>query len=501
MLSTTELLVQHQCEDSGRASIKPASGGTAAAGKMKPVENDHDWCLVSFDREKFHFAQATLYTLEFTPGEGGTAKTITIPIDTAPTLEWQKSSAGGVQLRSNIAFALDGKTALYQSGDPCPGKTDQQFTDAVFVYPDMEIEISLSRTPLCPVDRSDRNEGLNPRAIGKIHGELHQVDVKQTTKSTGWKKPEEKISGLSDVLGDRLKVPKAPELSAAKPPTSKDGAWLWINGTVTAGSGTAPAWILDGKLAPWTTLVGTTKWTWVEVDANVGNNKVNGKSAQDVIDFMGPFPTYYTEWGVAGLRISASPTYETNRALNHKNFLGAEDVVWDFNQLNQTVAVKNARKAMEKGDMNDMPKAGDWENGAVWGESFHIHSGFEGGGALASTVVTNSKTKATVGTIPTYSIARFVPGLDGTFQYRGFTVESDITGRYLCTTEHTSLSDKNGNPYLQTVSGWKAVNVLTTTWAPGSSPNVKFTVTYTNGFSAPTYQRANGVKIGVAVAY
>jgi len=55
--------------------------------------------------------------------------------------------------------------------------------------------------------------------------------------------------------------------------------------------------------------------------------------------------------------------------------------------------------------------------------------------------------------------------------------------------------------YLKTVSGWKAVNVLTFSFAPGSSPHIKFNVAYTEGFSAPTYQRANGVKIGLAVAY
>jgi hypothetical protein len=113
--------------------------------------------------------------------------------------------------------------------------------------------------------------------------------------------------------------------------------------------------------------------------------------------------------------------------------------------------------------------------------------------------VTNSK-KVTVGTIPTYSIGRFVPQIDGIFNYRWLGFESYLTGRYLLTTEHTAVNDKAGNPYLETVSGWKAVNVATFSVTPNDQ-HLAVTIAYTNGFSAPSYQRANGIKIGLLVKY
>ncbi|MGA2005594.1 MAG: hypothetical protein ABSG70_19600 [Terriglobales bacterium] len=113
----------------------------------------------------------------------------------------------------------------------------------------------------------------------------------------------------------------------------------------------------------------------------------------------------------------------------------------------------------------------------------------------------NPTTKAVVGTIPTYDIGRFVLELDALYQYRNFSFESYFTGRYLLTTEHTAVNDRHGNPYLETVTGGKAVNVLTATYSPGANPHIKFSIAYTNGFSAPVYQRANGIRIGLGVAY
>lgn len=239
--------------------------------------------------------------------------------------------------------------------------------------------------------------------------------------------------------------------------------------------------------------------TWASATANIGNNKVNGQTAKDVIDFVGPSWKSYLDGTNLGEELSLAPTYETNLALNHRNMLAVGDIMWDWGPWNRTQFVRTAMA--HKSDLSKMPKAGDFKGGyATYGGNLHFHTGFEGGGALAAVTVTNSKTKKTVGIIPTYSIARVVPRIDGIFQYRLFTFESDLTGRYLFVTESTAVNDKAGNPYLKTVSGWKAVNVGTFSVAPADQ-HYALTICYTNGFSAPTYQRANGVKIGVQVKY
>jgi hypothetical protein len=93
-----------------------------------------------------------------------------------------------------------------------------------------------------------------------------------------------------------------------------------------------------------------------------------------------------------------------------------------------------------------------------------------------------------------------VSEIDGIVQLYWFSFESDFTGRYLFTTEHTAVNNKAGIPYLETVLGWKAVNVGTVTITPGDQ-HFGVTVAYTNGFAAPSYQRADCVKFGVQVKY
>jgi hypothetical protein len=267
---------------------------------------------------------------------------------------------------------------------------------------------------------------------------------------------------------------------------------------VTAGTGTAPAWVLDGKLAPFQTQPrGATKWTWLQATANVGNNKINGVTAKDVVDFVGPAPTNYQDWSSLGAEFTIAPTYETDRELDHKNFLAAGGALWDWGKLNQNQFVRTARAH----DPAKMPDPGDYKGGYnPYGWDLHFHTGFEAGGALAATTVTNPKTKAFIGAIPTYPVGRFVPEIDGIVQLYWFSFESDFTGRYLFTTEHTALNNKAGIPYLETVSGWKAVNVGTVTITPGDQ-HFGVTAAYTNGFAAPSYQRANCVKFGVQVKY
>ena len=209
--------------------------------------------------------------------------------------------------------------------------------------------------------------------------------------------------------------------------------------------------------------------------------------------------------------VTVAPTYETNFALSHKNFIVAGDAVFSWNAVERSQVVKIAQEYFKGRNAHPewkMPDPGNFKcsPGAFCppptGWSLTPHIGFEAGGALATTTVTNPKTKATIGVLPTYSIGRVVPQIDWVYQFWNFSVESYVTGRYLFATEHTAVNDKAGIPYLKTESGWKAVNVLTFSWTlPAASQHIKFNIAYTDGFSAPTYQRADGVKIGLAVAY
>jgi hypothetical protein len=512
VLSKTQALVKTPCAIRCSAAITDDRiPGTAeavmVAGPSGP-ERSPDWTLVTFPASRFEFKSKQIYMVAITPldSEGNRAvdpkehhpvPDKTFLIDTTPAAKFAAKAAGpeSVNLTSNVAFSEPGKSAPLMVGDGgCPGAVPVRHIDVTLQYPG--IEVTFKKTGLCEIDMSKLPYVANPDGVGVVQG----VALKESDKSKGALKPPPEIVGLASVLGDSYQVPSSPELSKPKAPATEAAAWLWISGTVTAGTRAAPAWVLDGKLAPVITqLKGPTIVTWGSATVDVGNNKINGQSAKDVIDFCGPSVKLYKESKTVGVEPSLAPTYETNLALNHRNLLAVGDVEWDFAPLNENQFVRTARA--HRNDLTKMPKQGDFSNGyAEIGWDLHFHTGLEAGGALAAATVTNSKTKKTVGTIPTYSIGRFVPGIDGIYQYRWLGFESNLTGRYLFATEHTAVNDKAGNPYLETVSGWKAVNVATFSVTPGDMP-LALTITYTNGFSAPTYQRANGVKIGLLVKY
>jgi hypothetical protein len=412
------------------------------------------------------------------------------------------SGAGpeSVNLTSNVAFALPGSSVpLEVSVAGCPanlqGQRGVRFVDVALEYPG--IQVFLNKTRLCQIDLVGTTVEINPYGVGVIQG----LALKHSSKGIGPpRKDAPPIAGVVDVLGDTLPLPDAPTLSKPKVPARESDTWFWVAGTVTAGTGAAPAWVLDGKLVPihpWER--GNTEITLFQGSANVGNNKIGGQSAKGVFDFCGPLLSFFHNGRVVGTQSTVSPTYETNFALNHRNFLGVGDVATDFGKLNQPQFVRTAIK--RRADLGRVPKEGEFARGyAPVGWDLHLHTCLEGGGAIAPVTFTNSKTKKIVGTIPTYSIARAVPRFDGILQLWWLTFESDLTARHLFTTEHTSLTDKNGNPYLETVSGWKAVHAGTFSMTPGGQ-NFAITICYPNGFSAPTYQRANGVKIGVAIKF
>jgi hypothetical protein len=483
------------------------------------------WTLVTLQAPG-RFRSGQTYILTFPPanfpGQTGCYTAIPIAIDTTPKVQYLPGPGGHPvdTLASTVAFSI--------AGDPRPVAFDKATcdnpppegaycVDVVVELRGAQVRVGTVQYHLLDLADLDRGQIENPNNIGAI-----VINSKEFRASLRGASPTDKAGGslinLSNVLAGTSKAPlplAAGSLKATKAPASKDQAWLWINGTVTAGTGAAPAWVLDGKIdAPAQQFPGPTLVKWATATANVGNNKIDGQAAKDVIDFSSPSVTWVHEAKEVGTSVTIAPTYETNLALSHRNMLVAGDAMFSFSM--DTQAVRTAKTYFTLRDAQaalpgtgptalpeiKMPDQGTFPKGfPKTGWSLTVPMGFEAGGALATTTVKNPKTMAAIGMLPTYPIARFVPQIDGLYQFWNFSIESYLTGRYLFTTEHTAVNNKAGIPSLETVSGWKAVNVLTFTYAPGASPHIKFNVAYTEGFSAPTYQRANGVKIGLAVAY
>jgi len=511
VVSPTQMIVEVSPASVMEISVKDSGAEAGVSASFEPIRLDADWTLVSIGGGmKFESKKQYVVTLAFNDGKD-TSKISNVAsflLDTSPKVSL-KTAAGLTTLESTVAFSLKGSTGILsnnakfcKSGEviavihPNNSNAEVYFIGSSF---------PLDETSLCQISGSRLEQMQDADGVGKLALRKSKTAKKGSSQPGALTSLTGVIRGkIVNIFGDDLTIEQS--ASAQPAPQKKEDAWLWANGTITAGTGAAPAWVLDGLFSPpsWQRWLGGVPINPFKVSGNIGNNKIGGVAAKDVIDFEIPSLMWLPPVVAGQLRfqVPASLTLETNRAFTHRNLLGVGDVIWDFRALNRPQSVRTAEKAASKSPFKMPPQGKFGKSGyESVGWTLEFHTGIEAGGALTTTTVTNPKTKATIGTLPTYSIARFVPQIDGIYQFRNFSLESFVTGRYLFTTEHTAVNDKAGTPYLETVNGWKAVNVLTFSYSPGASPHIKFNVAYTEGFSAPTYQRANGVKIGLAIAY
>jgi len=512
VVSPAQMIVEVAPASVMEISVKDSGAEAGVSASFKPLVLVSGWTFVTIGGGmKFESKKQYVVTLALND-EKDTSKisnAASFLLDTSPKVSLKKTAAGLTTLESTVAFSLRGSTGILsnnakfcKSGDvihPNNSNAEVYFSGSSF---------PLDETSLCQISESKLEQMPDADGVGKLNLRQSKTPKKGSSQPGALASLTGVIRGrIVNIFGDDLTIEQTAAGASVQPAPQKEAdAWLWANGTITAGTGAAPAWVLDGLFSPpsWQRWLGGVPITPVKVTANIGNNKIGGVAAKDVIDFEIPSLMWLPPVVAGELRfqVPASLTLETNRAFTHRNLLGVGDVIWDFRALNRPQSVRTAEKAVSKVPFK-MPPQGKFGKGGYEsvGWTLEFHTGLEAGGALTATTVTNPKTKATIGTLPTYSIARFVPQIDGIYQYRNFSLESYITGRYLFTTEHTAVNDNAGIPYLETVKGWKAVNVLTFSYSPGASPHIKFNIAYTEGFAAPTYQRANGVKIGLAIAY
>lgn len=285
-------------------------------------------------------------------------------------------------------------------------------------------------------------------------------------------------------------------------PPSKEAAMFYANLQIAAGTGTAGAWGIDGKVAMLNEPFLHGSLTLLSATANTGNNTSNIKNSTytDTIDWMLPTSWTFSLWKQAPttLTLIAGPKYETDYKFDKKNLLFSGDTVWTARKLYQP---QNYRTKSKDGVM---PKYGDPGYAKV-GFELEFHAGIELGGALVNTKVQNTKKTQSI-TVPTYSIERVVPQIHGLYQQSIgsaglLSFDDTFTARYLFDDENTVRQAADGSLSIKRVSGWKAINTLTSTWNPPKNNNVGITVTFKEGFDAPKFSRVNSVLIGVLIEF
>jgi hypothetical protein len=314
-----------------------------------------------------------------------------------------------------------------------------------------------------------------------------------------------KVSGMrtTNVLGVAPKIDPKARISPESAPATKEVSQIYINLMYTAGVGTAPGWVLDGKVAP---LLFTAKEFVMgpSATANVGGNKVSGQTYTNTIDLgVTAERIFQVSKTLPLFSFSPSIIYETDKQFDRENLLGRIDCTYYFSGFYQTQSKKTLRIFYDRSKAR-APKQPPLQLADIrpplMGFAIDFHTGFEGGGALADTTVAATTGKATI-TLPSYGIARIVPQVHALVQLWKFSVDSSIVGRYLLVDENTVVQTKNNLLYLEAVSGWKGIGTIATSFANTANSHFGVTVTYKNGFSPPTYARINAIQAGLLIKY
>jgi hypothetical protein len=322
---------------------------------------------------------------------------------------------------------------------------------------------------------------------------------------------------FTTIFGTSPKIDPKSRFSPAKAPDTKDASQYYVNFNWAAGVGTVPAWVLDGNIAPKLWMLGGYALAPL-ASADVGNNKLTGQTYTDTIDFgfTGQKPYFfdkYSKSGLGELLFTPGVKYETDREFNHDNLLATADLKYYFRGLYRTQSVITLQRFYEAlqqyrdrknaggpgSDTPYQPQVDDFRP-PLLGYSLDFHTGIETGGALVDTTVHATTGKATE-VLPTYSIFRVVPQVEGLLELWKFSFNANMTGRFLAVTENTVLQTRSNALVLTRVSGWKGIGMLTTTYNLDSLGHFAVNVVFKDGFAPPTYKRVNAVQAGILIKY
>jgi hypothetical protein len=487
--------------------VDRSTQGVVSASSVTRAQNGSSWWYVVFPTDVFKITNpASTFDLLYNV-DGKAAPSLDVSLSNKLSIsigtvgavisEYWVNSNIVLKFRDQYIVASDGADCGHYAGDWSP-----------FMLKDKSKTTTLSgKMQICttPLDEAKKN----PAALGLIRWSFDRALVwRQNSFAID---PANGNPIVGGVTVDQSLSPGRPlqmvfaddaNLNPQAAPASKDSAVFYTNLQIAAGTGTAGAWGIDGKIAllnePF--LHGTL--TLLSATANTGNNTSNikGTTYTDTIDWMLPAGWAFSIWKKAPttLTVIAGPKYETDYKFDKKNLLFSADSIWTSKKLYQP---QNYRSKPKNGVM---PKYGDPGYAKV-GYELEFHAGIESGGALIATTAQNTKKTQSI-TVPSYSIERVVPQIHGLYQqsigWAGLlSFDSLYTARYLFDAENTVRQAANGSLSIKPVSGWKGIYTLTSTWNPPKSNNVGISVTFKDGFDAPKFSRVNSVLIGVLIEF
>jgi hypothetical protein len=317
------------------------------------------------------------------------------------------------------------------------------------------------------------------------------------------------VTGLQDVLGQQVKPKPTDRVKVGQAPTTKALSTLYVKGDWVAGSGAKPAWVLEGRLAPML-FKPVAGWRFFpDLETDIGNNTIANIKYSDSVDFGFSVkrddntPALSRSIQLQHVTTTAGFDFETDKELDRDNALGDANFLFRFAHLyEQQAAARSSILAAAKKEPYNQGydvKTEDLRTPAIGYElDFSLFT--EDGSAIKDTTAKATTGGATI-LVPSYSIARLGPQIDGVLELWNLSFNAKALGRYLFTEENTVHQLKNNSLILVPVNGWQGYGEVDANWNIDPTKHLALNVTYKNGSIPPTFIRVNCVQAGLLLKF
>jgi len=323
------------------------------------------------------------------------------------------------------------------------------------------------------------------------------------------------VRGVYDVFGQEISIPKEKQKIALKDlPKGKDDATYYLQFSNQAGPGAKPTWALDAKGAPLLggEFLGFTPT--LNVLANVGYGNVQ---SPNTITLGGGLTQLFLikNSTLQALRFAPTFNFETDRTFEkERNLIFSPDLRVYLSFLNYKRDLRSRRAyldAIENKAQAEISKVDpdDPKFKKNWGFFTQLWVGMETGGSLIRpTVQTTDKTSSVL--VPSYGIVRFHPKLQSNFELWRFTLDLNVTPRYIAETEFVGRVVSITNPItgakksvaiLDSVQGWRGYGEVSLSLALDQSSHINLTTAYKRGSAPPSFNKVDVVQSGITLKY
>lgn len=482
VMSPTQVAVKCntvQTVNAGWTASLTSTGVPTLTGTISAIANNAQWLQVDLTAPQ-QFIAATDYKLSMTIN--GTVQP-DVPVSTTSSYTVAKdyipSQYATLRFQSNVLVTKNGDCAL-------------AITSAYATSHPVALNSCFIRSPLI-------YGGLQMEAEGEVEASMVSRPPYQVTPDS--------LTGFVDVFGKTPTIAKSARIPSIKPPASKDVADYYFNLTFLGATGSSPSFTIDGKVVPRIIpgLYGGFELNPLVLAANTGQGTIATAKFTDTIDFGANAARSFEPHNHVLEAWVFTPGFnaETDKAFDTWNALGTIDAKFSFKRLYSPQSRGRLRRLDEllvsspasKPTLDDVPQFYQ-----KFGYVLEAHTLLETGTKLGDTIVKNSDKSVSM-TLPAYSIVRPGVQLHAILQYLRASVDCVTTGRYLVETEQSVLEHKDKSLYLYPFHGGKAYQVVTGAYQVDGVGHWSISVTYDDGFSPPTYKRANSVQIGLLVKY